>query len=274
MPISLRASAVAAGTPSWQARFPTGSLRTAMRIMKEPTISAYIQCHSNKAALYQTLVSFRNVYPNEHITLVSDCGDDFSKFANRFDLYYYRSDKSCDPRGTLGKDGALEYLRRIYEHCLRVTSDFVVLLEEDVITQRRIKRFPLTDCGGPRANSLADPLNRYLQKINNTTHDYGYAMCGGSIFDRRVYIKCYEKHNLDLDFLQSLDERIVQYSDVVLTVIFLINGYSYGVWDEISETNHPEEHMRIFRDSAFDHANKKWYGVEFDDTLLMADSRG
>jgi hypothetical protein len=99
-------------------------------------------------------------------------------------------------------------------------------------------------------------------------------MCGGSIFDRRIYIRCYEKQNLDLDFLQSLDERIIQYSDVVLTVIFLINGYSYGVWDEISETNHPEEHMRIFRDSAFDHANKKWYGVEFDDSLLMADSRG
>jgi len=238
------------------------------RRTREPTISAYIQCHSNKRALYQTLVSFRNVYPAEPITLVSDCGDDFSQFADHFDLYYYRSEKNCDPRGNLGKDGASEYLKRIYEHCLKATSDYVVILEEDVITHRKIKRFPLTDCAGPRFNHLADPLNRYLQQINNTTNNYGYAMCGGSIFDRKVYIKCYEKENLDLDFLESLDKRIVQYSDVVLTVIFLINGYSYGIWEEVSESNHPIERLRIFRDAAFDHNDKRWYGVEFDEALL------
>jgi hypothetical protein len=238
--------------------------------MTEPTISAYIQCYSNQMALYQTLLSFRNFYPKEPITLVSDCGDDFSRFAKRFELYYYRSDKNCDPRGTLGKEGAFEYLKRIYEHCLRVSTDYVVILEEDVITHRRIKRFPSADCGGPRFNRLADPMIRYLQEINNTTRDYGYAMCGGSIFNRKVYINCYEKHNLDLDYLAALDERTVQYSDVVLTLIFLINGHSYAVWDEISEANHPVVHSRIFRDAAFDHNNKKWYGVDFDEALLEA----
>jgi hypothetical protein len=168
----------------------------------------------------------------------------------------------------LGKEGVREYLTRIYEHCLRVASDYVVILEEDVITLRRINRFPSSDCGGPRFNSLADPLNHYLRKINNTNLDYGYAMCGGSIFDRRVYLGCYEKQNLDLDFLGTLDKRVVQYSDVVLTVIFLINGFSYSVWDEVSETNNPLEHRRIFRDAAFDHNNKKWYGANFDESVL------
>ena len=93
-------------------------------------------------------------------------------------------------------------------------------------------------------------------------------MCGGSIFDRKVYIKCYEKENLDLDFLVSLDKRIAQYSDIVLTVVFLINGYSYGIWEEVSESNHPIECLRIFRDAAFDHNDKRWYGVEFDESLL------
>jgi hypothetical protein len=236
--------------------------------MDEPTISAYIQCYSNKKALYQTLRSFRTYYQREAITLVSDCGDDFSKFGQHFDLHYYRSEKNCDPRGKLGKDGVLEYLNRIYEHCVRVTSDYVVILEEDVITLRRIKRFPSTDCGGPRFNPLADALNRYLQELNNTNQDYGYAMCGGSIFDRRIYIKCYEKRNLDLDFLETVDKRIVQYSDIALTVIFLLNGHSYGVWDEVSEKNHPEEHLRIFRDSAFDHNNKSWYGTDFNEALF------
>src|SRR5215207_5498105 len=85
--------------------------------LKEPTISAYIQCYSNKAALYQTLFSFRKFYPSEAVTLVSDRGDDFRKFAEYFGLHYYRSEQKCDPRGALGKDGAREYLKRIYEHC-------------------------------------------------------------------------------------------------------------------------------------------------------------
>jgi hypothetical protein len=236
--------------------------------MRESTISAYIQCYSNKAALYHTLSSFRKFYSSEPVTLVSDCGEDFSKFARYFGLTYYRSDKRCDPRGNLGQEGTLEYLKRIYEHCLGVRSDYVILLEEDVITCRRIARFPTTDCAGPRFNPLADGLNRYLQKINNTTEDYGYAMCGGAIFNRQIYIDCYEQHNFDLDVLKTLEPRIIQYSDIPLTVIFLVNGHSYGVWDEVSEAHHPVKEMRIFRDSAFDHNDKKWYGEDFDEALL------
>ena len=237
------------------------------QIAREPTISAYIQCYSNKRALYETLATFRKVYPTEAITLVSDCGDDFSKFASYFDLYYYRSEKRAVP-GKLGEHGAWEFLRRINEHCLRVSSDYVVLLEEDVVTHRRVRHFPATDCGGPRFNRLADPMNRHLQRLHGTTRDFGYVMCGGSIFRRAAFIASYEKQNLDLEFLSTLDERVVINMDVVLTVIFLINGYTSGVWEEVSETKHPKKGWRIFRDSAFDHADKTWYGMDFDESVL------
>lgn len=234
---------------------------------QQPTISAYIQCYSNKRALYETFTTFRAVYDTEAITLVSDCGEDFSKFAEHFHLHYYRSQRRAVP-GNLGEDGAREFLRRIYEHCLRVPSDYVVILEEDVVTRRRIRSFPTTDCGGPRFNRLAEPMNRYLQRLNNTTQDFGYVMCGGSIFRRPAFINSYEKHNLDLEFLSTLDERVVVNMDVVLTVIFLINGYSSGVWQEVSESKHPKKGWRIFRDAAFDHADKTWYGREFDESVF------
>jgi hypothetical protein len=234
---------------------------------KEPTISAYAQCYSNKRALYEAFTTFRRFYETEPLTLVSDCGEDFSRFSEHFNLHYYRSEKSADP-GNLGKDGVRELLRRIYEHCLRVSSDYVVILEEDVMTRRRIKHFPLTDCGGPRLNRLADPMNRYLQKLNNSTLDYGYVLCGASIFRRSAFIHSYEMQNLDLDFLRTLDERVVIYADAVLTVMFLINGYSSGVWEEVSETKHPKKGWRIFRDSAFDHADKTWYGMDLDESVF------
>lgn len=237
-------------------------------VQAEPTVSAYIQCHSNPSALFHTLQSFRTAYPTEPVTLVSDRGDDLSKFARHFDTDYYWSDKKCDPRGRLGVDGTREYLRRIYQHCTTVSSDYVVVLEEDVTTLRRIRSFPTTACAGPRFNGLSPSLTRYLQRLNRSLQEYGYAMCGGSIFDRRVFVRCYEARRLDLPLLARLDPAVTQYSDVALTVIFLVNGYSYSVWDEISEAHHPIEELRIFRDAAFDHNDKRWYGVPFDMRLL------
>jgi hypothetical protein len=235
--------------------------------MKEPTISAYMQCYSNQMALYQSLRAFRRSYPDVDVTLVSDCGEDFTAFGDAFALRYYRSAVKADP-GNLGFEGAHEYLRRMHDHCLAIRSDFVILLEEDVTTLRRIRCFPVTDCAGPRFNAFAPRLNQHLQTLNGTTADYGYAMCGGSIFRRDVFVECYERRNLDLQFLATLDEAILQYGDVLLTTLFLINGFTFSVWEEVSESRHPVEDIRIFRDAAFDHADKRWYGAEFDAALL------
>ena len=64
------------------------------------------------------------------------------------------------------------------------------------------------------------------------------------------------------------DERVLVYGDVLHTVVFLVNGYSSGVWEEVSETKHRHRSFRIFRDAAFDHADKTWYGVEFDESVF------
>lgn len=234
-----------------------------------PTLSAYMQCFSNKAAVYQTLRSFRTYYPSERITLVSDAGEDFTRFAAHFNLHYHWSGQHCDPRGQLGETGAREYLRRIYDHCVRADSDFVVLLEEDVTTCRKVRQFPTTACAGPRRNAFSDQLNRYLQDLNGTSLDYGYGMCGGSVFDRRTFIDSYEKRNLDLALLSTLDTAVIHYSDLPLTLIFLVNGHAYSIWPEVSERYHPMEELRIHRDAAFDHNDKRWYGQEFDESLVM-----
>jgi hypothetical protein len=235
----------------------------------QPSLSAYMQCHDNRTALWHTLDSFRRAYPNEAITLVSDQGEDFSRFASHFTLRYRYSPRRCDPRGGLGLEGATEYLRRIHDHCLAVTSDFVVILEEDVTTRRRVRTFPRADCAGPRSNGLSDALVAHLRELNGTTADYGYGMCGGSIFRRDIFLRCYESGTLDLAGLAELDPAAVQYSDVALTLLFLVNGATYEVWEEISEMYHPVPELRIFRDAAFDHNDKRWYGVPFDERLLL-----
>lgn len=235
--------------------------------MTEPSISAYMQCWSEKLATHHALASFRRSYPAETITLVSDQGEHFDSFAARFRLRYYRSEHKADPRH-LGIAGAREYLRRIHDHCLHSTSDFVVLLEDDVTTRRRVRRFPAADCAGPRSNPFSEPFNAYLRRLLGTTQDYGYGLCGGAIFHRQTFLDCYACP-FPLDVLGRLDEGVVTFSDMVLTALFLVNGRRFEIWDEISEAHHPVPELRIVRDAAFDHADKRWYGVPFDERLLL-----
>jgi len=218
-------------------------------------------------ALYQSLKAFRNHYEQEEVTLVSDGGDNFSDLATYFNINYHYSSYNCK-YGQLGLIGSNEYLRRIYEHCVRANSDYVVILEEDVLTRRRINQFPSTEAAGPRLNVFSEALIQYLKNINHNDKDYGYGMCGGSIFDRKIYVECYEKRDFDLRVLGKLDQRIIMNKDALLAIIFLVNGFSYSIWGEVSETKNPIKSRRIIRDSAFDHKYKDWYGVEFDERLL------
>lgn len=224
-----------------------------------------MQCFSNKRAVFECLKSFRQYYPDVPITLVSDGGDDFIEIKDRFNLTYKYSDKNILPKGKMcGIDGVKEYFKRIYEHCNSVNTDWVVILEEDVITLRPIKYFPTTECAGPRLNCYSPDLTNFLIKKYGYKQ-YGYGMCGGSIFKRKAFIQAFNKI-LDVEECTKYDERLFGWSDVPLTLLFHLSGYDYSIWNEISEKTHPT--LPIVRDSAFDHAYKYWYGKEYNLNLL------
>jgi hypothetical protein len=231
-------------------------------------ISAYMQCFSNKRAVFECLKSFRKYYPSVAITLVSDGGDDFNEIKQKFNLIYKYSNQNILPQGKMcGIDGVEEYFKRIYEHCISVNSEWVVILEEDVITLRNINYFPTTECAGPRLNSYSPELTNFLIK-NYGDKQYGYGMCGGSIFKRKSFIDAFNKF-LDLKSCVQYDNRITGWSDIPLTLIFHLAGLDYSVWHEISEKTHPS--LPIIRDGAFDHAYKYWYGKEYNLNMLKGE---
>ena len=54
----------------------------------------------------------------------------------------------------------------------------------------------------------------------------GYGMCGGSIFKRQTFLDCYQHiDSFNLLDLEKMDPRITGWSDIPLTVFFIINGY-------------------------------------------------
>lgn len=241
----------------------------------QPSLSAYMQCYAQPRATFEALRAFREHYPEAKISLVSDHGEDFALFAPKFDLAYTYAPEQCCPKGYLtGIDSAYEYLRRIYEHCLASNADWVVLLEDDVLTKRRAVLFPETTCAGARSNPCSGQLSAYLNLIHNTQGiQHYYGLCGGSCFHRATFLECYHRLNdRDLRLLNILDEKVFKCCDVLLTCLFLLQGYTYSEWAEVSELSWPRPEWRVARDAAFDHADKRYYNQPLDPSCLGADT--
>lgn len=232
------------------------------------SLSAYMQCYSRPRAVYEALLSFRAHYPDVEISFVSDNGDDFSAFARKFDLRYTHADTQVAPGGYFtGRDSAECYLNRMYQHCLASNSEWVVLLEEDVMTKRRVQRFPTTACAGARSNPVGEQLNEYFNLIHNTTTQYCYGLCGGSCFHRELFVECYQRGH-DLRLLNILDKHVFYAPDLFLTCLFLLHGYQYSEWLELSELTWPRPEWCVTRDGAFDHHDKRYYDQPFDPAVL------
>lgn len=234
------------------------------------SISAYMPVYRTPRAVFEALKSFRTFYRTEPITVVSDNGDDFTKICAALDARYIHADKRLvvgpedvrtSNQSTL--EGIREGLGRLHRHCMSTDSDWVIWLEADVRTIRPIRSFPATDAAGCRMNPFSPELTDYLVR-NFGDRPYGYGMAGGSIFRRLAFIDAYE--SVDIADYLKYDERIAVYGDIPFTLMFLVSGYTYSEWDEISEIFHPVS--PIIRDAAFDHAYKYWYDKGFDERLL------
>lgn len=227
------------------------------------SISVYMQVYSHKRAVFEALKSFRTFYKSEQITVLSDDGEDFSSICKAANARYIHSETRTT-QGTMNIDGVHEWLRRIYEHCISVDSEWVLLFEEDVRTLRKIRTFPKTEAGGPRMNRYSPELTRKLIEEFGYK-DYGYGLAGGAAWKRQAYIDAYNG-NRNVDDYVKYDDRVAVWADIPLTLLFHINGFNYSEWEEISEITHVR--APIVRDSAFDHAYKYWCDKEFSEDLL------
>jgi hypothetical protein len=236
---------------------------------EDPELSAYIQVYGNKRAVLESLKSFRAHYPRAKISLISDGGESFAEFAQPFQLYYEHSPVNTLPSARLANpDCAREYLRRIYQHCQRARSLWVLILEEDVLTYRRVRKYPKVHSAGPRNNPFSRELNEYLNNKRLTSGvEYFYNLSGGGVFHRETFLLCYEQNHFDLNYAWLLDERLAA-TDALLSAFFLANNQDNVAWEEVSEKHIARQDLVIDRDAAFDHNDKRWYGQPFDASLL------
>ena len=212
-----------------------------------------MQCYKNDFAVEKCIESFRRWYPLEDFRLVSDNGSDFSELAKKYNLVFDFKTDNILPKGKFAdKNSVLIYLERIYETCVLFDSEWIVLFEDDVLTKGTIIEFPITHAAGISCHSYQIELLRYF-------NDYhaGYGMCGGSIFKRETFIKCYKSGKFNIDELSVLDNRVIGWTDLPLTLLFQVNGYKYSTWKGVEQPS-----ANIYNiGSAFEHDYKKFYEI-------------
>jgi hypothetical protein len=223
--------------------------------------SVHYQTWKNKKAVRHTITEFRKFFPNNKIRLVSDNGADYSEFVEEFDLLYKFENTNVFPGGRFKELWqCYEWLRRVNDTCQEVNSEWIVLFEDDVITQNSKINFPTCDSGGFIVHPWNSSLTQLLKTKNVNNENWGYGMAGGSIFKRTAFIDSYSKiDEFKLEELAKYDNRIVGWSDTLINCFLQYFGYTYEVWKGMDDMSYPA-HI-VSPDACFVHGYKEFYNV-------------
>ena len=219
--------------------------------------AVHYQTWKNERATEFTIQKFREYFPNEQMRVVSDNGLDYSHFIPKYNIDFEFSNISTGSRlKTI--DACYEWLERVFNTCILYDTEWIVIFEDDVLTQNNNITFPTEDSGGMICWPWQNDLTQLLKSRNNKNQMFGYGMCGGSIFRRESFINAYSKINeFDLNYIGRLDNRVIGYSDTLIGCFLQYFGYSYQIWEGTDDMTYPD---RIVSDTAcFIHGYKELY---------------
>lgn len=221
--------------------------------------SVHHQTYNNRKAVECVLESFRKHFPNENYRLISDNGADFSDMKHQYNIDFELKDKNTFPGGRFQTiQNCYDWLERVNETCELYDTEWIVLFEDDVITQNSEIHFPKEDSGGMPAHPWSSTLTNFLKKRNTKNKEWGYGMCGGSIFKRSAFLSCYEKiDKFDLESLNKMDERVTGFSDTLINVFLQYFGFSYEKWEGMDDMTIPGH--QYSPSACFIHGNKEFY---------------
>jgi len=177
--------------------------------------SVYYQVYKNLEQTNFVLSKFREHNKDEFIYLISDGGDDFSELAKKYNCYYVHDEKNLGyydhfhplvlehrknnlsgghPYGW-DKNESDHYLKRFLDCSNKSNSDYILLLEDDVIVNHKLSDINLL-CDITVANTnnkFSQTLVKYLQNNNISCNIFGWGMCGGNFIKRKTFIEGYNK---------------------------------------------------------------------------------
>ena len=223
----------------------------------ENKFAVHYQTWKHEKAAEFAITKFREYFPNEQLRLISDNGLDYSHFIPKYNIDFEFSNIGTGSRlKTI--DACYVWLERVFNTCILYDTEWIVIFEDDVLTQNNNITFPTEDSGGMICWPWENNLTQLLKSRNNKNQMFGYGMCGGSIFRRESFINAYSRiHEFDLKYIGSLDNRVTGYCDTLIGCFLQYFGYSYQIWESTDDMTYPD---RIPSETAcFIHGYKELY---------------
>ena len=216
-----------------------GYLNTMIGKNMENKFAVHYQTWKNEKATEFTIQKFREFFPNEQMRVVSDNGLDYSHFIPKYNIDFEFSNISTGSRlKTI--DAGYVWLERVFNTCMLYDTEWIVIFEDDVLTQNNYITFPKEDSGGMICWPWENNLTQLLKSRNNKNEMFGYGMCGGSIFRRESFINAYSRiHEFDLKYIGSLYNRVTGYCDTLIGCFLQYFGYSYQIWESTDDMTYP-----------------------------------
>lgn len=206
-----------------------------------PTIGAYMQVYKNDGKAEFAWKNFRKFYPESPAYLVSDNGDDFTKISDQYKCEYEHSAINVGVRdGGYTIDEMMEWLGRLERSFLYCGTDFILYMEDDVYVRGMISPDKSKPLAGLYANAIPQRLFDHLavKYPNATFNAQWYGACGGTIYDRAVFLDLMEGMRKfvqeDMMEARSVWNR-VPYLDCAACLMYMCLGRPFHKNDDLVE---------------------------------------
>lgn len=218
-------------------------------IYKEPSICAFYQCYKRPKCVIATLNLFRKIYPTSPVYLFCDQGEDMSHIASYFNCKYeYLPNRTGhDKRAVcfLNREPLIAWLKRILVVAKNSQEDFVIILEEDVMVYKKVKKLKFDLNGIKPCTQIGKEATRFLKTINNSIPNYinniYYGGGGGTLINRNFIINNFS----NIEKLEKAIDGLYPYwknrfdgwlpSDACLTMLVIYFGGTIGPYYGFAE---------------------------------------
>lgn len=172
-----------------------------------------------------TLQNLRIHYPESDVYIFLDSNrDDIEKYKNisdKFNCKFEIRDREVffidrNDSTEINKPKMVEWVERIKYVCEKADSEWIMLLEDDVLIKRKILLWPKSDCGKNREAA-------------------GF-LGGGSIFKRKKFLEIF-----NIIYITDIEKIVEKYhicswaGDMLLKFLFAIVNASNEKWVELAE---------------------------------------
>lgn len=234
------------------------------------SIGAYFQCYKNPFATFNTLKSFRNIYPTSTIVLVSNNGYNYSKMAEYFNCIYIHSKFNypfINNIDNIYKENIYGLIERIINACSLIHEEYVMWLEDDVYVHKP-SITPLSyELNGYCPNTIAPNHFIALKKsfyTLNTLSEMRISGHGGSIFLKVSLVKSlgdvYSINTLLNNWSAYFGQQANLCHDLFISILLYINGYTIGPLEGHDDSSEFNSNLSI------QHQYKKYYN-QIDESI-------